>query len=92
MGVQLLYASVESPEVNKRFADLEKEPLLILSDPHRVAAKAYGVIRSAEPSQIDSMATRWTFYIDAKGRLAFIGLLVDLSTSPWALKTGSSPI
>jgi len=67
-------ASVDEPDVNRKFARELGVDYPILSDPSRVAAKAYGVIRDDKSPG----ATRWTFYIGEDGRI----LYVDRQVSP----------
>ena len=56
-------ASVDSVETNTRFAASLGVDYPILSDPTKEVARAYGVLA---PS---GMASRWTFYIGADGRI-----------------------
>ena len=56
-------ASVDSVEANTRFAASLGLEYPILSDPTKEVARAYGVLA---PS---GMASRWTFYIGADGRI-----------------------
>ena len=67
-------ASVDEPDTNRRFARELGVDYPILSDPSRVAAKAYGVVRDEKTAA----ATRWTFYIGDDGRI----LYVDRQVSP----------
>jgi thioredoxin-dependent peroxiredoxin len=71
-NVRYVAASVDRPEVNRRFADALGLGFPILSDPDGTVARAYGVLR---PS---GFATRWTFYIGADGRI----LDVDRRVTP----------
>ena len=54
-------ASVDTPEVNAKFAQSLDLDYPILSDPEKSTAKAFGVLGTS------GMATRWTFYIDKDG-------------------------
>jgi peroxiredoxin Q/BCP len=54
-------ASVDTPEINAKFAESLGLDYPILSDPETTTAKAYGVLNERK------MATRWTFYIDKEG-------------------------
>jgi thioredoxin-dependent peroxiredoxin len=56
-------ATLDSPEVNRRFAESMGIDYAILGDPAGTAARAYGVLG---PSGFPS---RWTFYIGADGRI-----------------------
>jgi peroxiredoxin Q/BCP len=59
-------ASVDSPDVNARFAASLGLMYPILSDPSRDVARAYGVLSRS------GFASRWTFYIGADGRILAI--------------------
>jgi peroxiredoxin Q/BCP len=61
--VQYFAASVDAPETNAKFAASLGIDYPILSDPAKEVARAYGVLA---PS---GMASRWTFYIGADGRI-----------------------
>jgi peroxiredoxin Q/BCP len=73
--VALFAASVDTAQDNKRFAEQLGVEFPVLSDPGRVAAKAYGVVRDDK-----SLATRWTFFIDADGKILHIDRQVSPST------------
>jgi peroxiredoxin Q/BCP len=60
-------ASVDTPATNKRFARSLGVDFLILSDPAKQVAKAYGVVDEDQP-----FAARWTFYIGIDGRILYI--------------------
>jgi peroxiredoxin Q/BCP len=60
-------ASVDTPEVNKKFAQSLNLDYPILSDPDKKAAQAYGVLRADRP-----FAKRWTFYIGEDGKILYI--------------------
>jgi len=62
-GTKVAYftASVDSPEVNAKFADSLSLDYPILCDPDKTTAKAYGVLNAA------GMSSRVTFYIDKEG-------------------------
>jgi peroxiredoxin Q/BCP len=62
LKVAYFTASVDKPELNKKFAESLKLDYPILSDPDLKAATAYGVLRKDGP-----LAMRWTFYIDKEG-------------------------
>jgi thioredoxin-dependent peroxiredoxin len=63
-GLKAAYftASVDAPELNKKFAESLELDYPILSDPDKSVAQAYGVINPAR-----GFANRWTFYIDKEG-------------------------
>ncbi len=60
-------ASVDTPELNKKFAESLQLDYPILSDPTRETAKAYGVVEGDA-----KVAKRWTFYIGKDGKILFI--------------------
>lgn len=59
--------SCDSAEKNKKFAESLQVDYPILSDPEKKVAKAYGVVG---PGQ--TVARRWTFYIDENGKILAI--------------------
>ena len=59
--------SVDTPETNRAFAQSLGVDYPLLSDPTRTVASAYGVVDPDQP-----FASRWTFYIGADGRIAYI--------------------
>lgn len=62
LGVAYFTASVDTPEVNKKFAESLQVDYPILSDPDKKVAEAYGVVHEGR-----AVAERWTFYIDKDG-------------------------
>jgi len=66
--------SVDTPEDNKAFAEKEHADFVILADPTRTAANAYGVINAPSPAQPNPppYASRWTFYIGPDGKILYI--------------------
>jgi peroxiredoxin Q/BCP len=62
--VAYFMASVDTPELNKQFADKESANFPLLSDPEKKAATAYGVLSPG------GTARRWTFYIAPDGKIA----------------------
>ncbi len=60
-------ASCDTEELNKEFADKLELDFPLLSDPERQVALAYGVV-----SGDGQYPARWTFFIDAEGKIAFI--------------------
>jgi peroxiredoxin Q/BCP len=61
LNVAYFTASVDTPELNKKFAESLDLDYPILSDPEKTVATAYGVLSSR------GFASRWTFYIDKDG-------------------------
>jgi peroxiredoxin Q/BCP len=60
-------ASVDAPDVNKKFAESLELDYPILSDPAKDVARAYGVLAGERTT-----ASRWTFYIGKDGRILYI--------------------
>lgn len=60
-------ASVDTPEVNKKFAESLQADYPILSDPEKKVAEAYGVVHPGR-----DVAERWTFYIDKDGKILYV--------------------
>jgi thioredoxin-dependent peroxiredoxin len=60
-------ASVDTPDVNKKFAESLELDFPILSDPAKEVAKAYGVVTAER-----ALAARWTFYIGKDGKILYI--------------------
>ena len=67
-------ASVDSADVNRRFAESLGLAYPILSDATKEVARAYGVLA---PS---GYASRWTFYIGADGRILDIDKKVSAAS------------
>jgi thioredoxin-dependent peroxiredoxin len=61
LGVAYFTASVDTPELNKKFAESLDLDYPILSDPDKSVATAYGVLSTR------GFSNRWTFYIDKDG-------------------------
>ena len=74
LGVRYFAASVDSADVNARFADSLGLSYPILSDATKEVARAYGVLA---PS---GYASRWTFYIGADGRILDIDTKVSAAS------------
>jgi thioredoxin-dependent peroxiredoxin len=66
-------ASVDPPDVNKKFAESLELDYPILSDPGKEVAKSYGVVSGER-----AVAMRWTFYIGKDGKI----LHVDKEVKP----------
>jgi peroxiredoxin Q/BCP len=74
--VAVYLASVDAPDKNKDFAQAEGAKQVVLSDPGGEIAKAYGVVG---PGGL--YANRWTFYVDADGRIVEIDKQVSTGTA-----------
>ena len=72
LKVAYFTASIDTPELNKKFAESLDLDYPILSDPDKTAANAYGVMSAR------GFANRWTFYIDKEG----IVRAIDKSVKP----------
>ena len=68
-------ASVDTAEVNRKFAQSLGVDYPLLSDPGKTVAKAYGVVDEDQP-----FASRWTFYIGLDGRILHIDKQVNPNT------------
>ncbi len=66
---------LEGERGNIAFAKAYNADFPMLSDPTKETAKAYGVLNAR------GSATRWTFYIDKQGRIAFIDTGVSQRTA-----------
>ena len=64
LKVAYFTASVDTPELNKKFAESLSLDYPILSDPSSDVAKAYGVVHEGR-----KVPERWTFYIDKDGTI-----------------------
>ena len=76
--VTYFMASVEALEGdkgNKAFAESQKADFPLLSDPTKKTAEAYGVLNQR------GVASRWTFYIDKEGKIAYIDKAVKPASS-----------
>jgi peroxiredoxin Q/BCP len=60
-------ASVDPPDVNRKFAESLELDYPILSDPGKSVARAYGVVSGER-----STASRWTFYIGKDGKILYV--------------------
>jgi peroxiredoxin Q/BCP len=67
-------ASVDSADVNARFAESLGLTYPILSDATKGVARAYGVLAAS------GYASRWTFYIGADGRILDIDKKVSAAS------------
>jgi len=80
--------SVDTPEDNKAFAEKEHADFVMLSDPERKVASAYGVLGTPSAAQPNAptFAKRWTFYIGPDGKI----LLVDKTGANQTQKAGET--
>jgi peroxiredoxin Q/BCP len=67
---------VDSPEVNKKFAQSLGVDYPILSDPEKKVAKAYGVVHG-----IRLWPERWTFYIGKDGKILYVDQKIKTQTA-----------
>ena len=58
--------SVDTPDDNKKFAEMHGADYPILSDPSKEIANRYGVLGPT------GLARRWTFYIGPDGKILHI--------------------
>ena len=73
--VQFFMASTDDLATNKAFADQNNANFPILSDDSKSVSEAYGVLASMGYSK------RWTFYIDANGKVSKIDRDVNPRTA-----------
>jgi len=73
-AAQTFAISVDRPETNAKFAASIGPGVVILSDPMRTAARAYGVLGVA------GFARRWTFIIGKDGRVLAVDKHVSANT------------
>ena len=73
--MQYFAVSVDDAKTNKEFAEHVDADYPILADPTKDTAKAYGVLGAM------GFASRWTFYIDKDGTIAYIDKNVRTSTA-----------
>ncbi len=64
--VAYFMASTDDAETNTKFAAANAADFPILADPDKKVAAAYGVLGMM------GFASRWTFYIDTQGKIAYI--------------------
>jgi peroxiredoxin Q/BCP len=60
-------ASVDTADVNRKFAESLELDYPILSDPGKDVARAYGVVTGDR-----AFASRWTFYIGKDGKILYV--------------------
>jgi len=72
--VRYVAASVDTPQVNARFAESLGVGYPILSDPGKTVARAYGVLGAS------GFPSRWTFFIGSDGRILDIDKRVTASS------------
>ncbi len=70
------YVSLDDPAKNAAFARELGAKHVLLSDESAAVADAYGVLGLG-----GLYAKRWTFYIDAEGRIAAVDKNVDVKTA-----------
>jgi peroxiredoxin Q/BCP len=75
LNVAYFTASVDTPDLNKKFAESLMLDYPILSDPSTTVASAYGVLNPK-----NKLAMRWTFYIDKDGTIKEIDKGVQTRT------------
>ena len=73
--VQFFMASTDDLETNKAFAEQNNANFPILSDSSKGVSESYGVLASM------GFSKRWTFYIDAEGKVSKIDKNVNPRTA-----------
>ncbi len=71
--VQVFGASVDPVDANKKFAEMNKYPYPLLSDPEKGYAKSLGVLNAER-----GFANRWTYVIDPEGVIREIDKMVKV--------------
>ena len=64
--VAYFMASTDDAETNTKFATANGADFPVLADPDKKVAQAYGVL------SLMGFASRWTFYIDVEGKIAYV--------------------
>jgi peroxiredoxin Q/BCP len=64
--IVLFMASTDDAATNRKFAEANQATFPVLADPDKAAAGHYGVLT------LGMFASRWTFYIDPEGRVAYV--------------------
>ena len=64
--VAYFMASTDDAETNTKFAIANGADFPVLADPDKKVAQAYGVL------SLMGFASRWTFYIDVEGKIAYV--------------------
>ena len=73
---QTKFAKATSVTLGSRVVEKKEADFPLLADPTMVTAKAYGVVQGERTA-----ASRWTFYIDKQGKIAFIDTEVGRRTA-----------
>jgi peroxiredoxin Q/BCP len=73
--------SVDTLEDNTAFAKKEEADFPLLADPTKDTAKKYGVLADMSKFGIGEVASRWTFYIGADGKILDIDKKVNPARS-----------
>jgi peroxiredoxin Q/BCP len=73
--VAYFMVSLDDPDKNREFAESLGAKFVLLSDPEKKTADAYGVLAVG-----GLYARRWTFYIDRAGVVRYIDRDVDTSS------------
>lgn len=81
VGARVLGISVDSPFVNRRFAQETRVPFPLLSDFNKEAAAAYGVLYS-EFYGMRGVSKRAAFVVDRAGRVAHAWVAEDADRMP----------
>ena len=71
--IRLFAASCDSVATNTRYAEVLDLDYVVLSDPSKEVASAYGVVHEDR-----SLPERWTFIIDADGTI--LDIMTDVDT------------
>lgn len=81
VGAKVLGISIDSPFVNRRFAEETRVPFPLLSDFNKEAAAAYGVLYP-EFYGMRGVSKRAAFVVDREGRVAYAWVAEDADLMP----------
>ena len=81
VGAEVLGISVDSPFVNRRFAEETGAPFPILSDFNRTASRAYDVLYE-DYYGLEGVSKRAAFVVDREGRVAYAWVSEDAGVLP----------
>lgn len=80
-GAKVLGISVDSPFVNRRFAEETRVPFPLLSDFNKEASEAYGVLYP-DFYGLKGVSKRAAFVVDAEGVVAYAWVSEDAGVMP----------
>jgi peroxiredoxin len=81
VGARVLGISIDSPFVNRRFAEETRVPFPLLSDFNKEASTAFGVLYP-EYYGMKGVSKRAAFVVDREGRVAYVWVSEDAGVMP----------